>query len=151
WYRLQVIEFPNSYAGREDKRLKQYLKRTENLQAVLAWATKGAIRWYNQGGTGLRVPQQVRSATEKARIELDYVGQWLEECIEITNVASHFVPNATLYLSYSNWCKENGVTAKYKRSLSMELKRKGLQIGQQKKDPATGQNRKGITGIKMVM
>jgi len=154
WYRVKVINFPNSYAGREDKTLKTQLKTTEVLQGVLAWAVTGAIRWYNQEGTGLRVPKQVVDATEQQRLELDYVGQWLEECVEVVDPTkgdpgSHFVPNAALYLSYSEWCKENGVTPKHQRSLSMELRRKGLATGAQKKN-SIGQNQKGVTGIRMI-
>ena len=93
-----------------------------------------------------------------ARQELDYVGQWLEECIEITGNGTHFVPNSAIWLSYSEWCKENGVTPKHKRSLSMELKRKALkaradglstfEIGQQQKN-SLGKNQKGIRGMRM--
>lgn len=148
WYRLKVIQFPNSYAGREDKTLKAQLKQRESLQAVLAWAVKGAIRWYNQEGTGLRVPKSIEETTQAQRLELDYVGQWLEECVEIVQTGSHFVPNSALYLSYQEWCKENGVTPKHKRSLTMELKRKGLDAGQQRK--VGGVKHRGCFGIKLL-
>lgn len=150
WYRLRVIQFPNSYAGREDKTLKAQLKQTESLQAVLAWAVKGAIRWYNQEGTGLRTPKSIEETTQAQRLELDYVGQWLEESIETVDTGTHFVPNSALYLSYQEWCKENGVTPKHKRSLGMELKRKGFAAGKQRKNPATGKNERGVFGIRMV-
>jgi len=153
WYRLKVINFPNSYAGREDKTLKSQLKSKESLQAVLAWAVKGSVRWYNQEGTGLRIPKSVEATTAQQRLDLDYVGQWLEECIEIvdptkSDPASHFVPNGALYLSYQNWCKEQGVTPKHKRSLTMELNRKGLDAGQQKK--LGGVKHRGCFGIRML-
>jgi len=152
WYRVQVIEFPNSYAGREDKTLKATLKREVNLRGVLAWATKGAIRWYNNQGTGLRVPKKVRDATEKARLELDYVGQWLDECIETldptkADLNSHFLTNDTLYKSYSEWCEGNGITPKHLRSLTMELKRKGYRAGEQKK--MAGKKFRGCFGVKV--
>jgi putative DNA primase/helicase len=149
WYKINVIEFPNSYTGREDKTLKDQLKQPQSLQAVLTWAARGALRWYNQEGTGLRTPKQVTDKTQSQRQELDYVGQWLEECIEITGIATHFVPNSALYLSYSEWCKENGVTPKHKRSLTMELKRKGLDAGQQRKNPTTQRNERGTFGVEL--
>lgn len=155
WYKVQVLQFPNSYAGREDKTLKDQLKQKEALQGILAWAVVGAIRWYNQEGTGLRVPKQVREATEAQRQDLDFVGQWMDECLEVTGNTNHFVPNSAIYLSYQTWCKENGVTPKHQRSLSMELKRKAdamiptFEIGQQQKSPM-GQNQKGIRGVRMI-
>jgi putative DNA primase/helicase len=148
WYRLKVIQFPNSYAGREDKNLKRQLRQEKNMKAVLTWAVKGAIRWYNQEGTGLRTPKKVVEATEQARLELDYVGQWLEEHVEQVQTGIHFVPNSALYLSYQEWCKENGVTPKHKRSLTMELKRKGIDAGQQRK--VGGIKQRGCFGIKLL-
>lgn len=149
WYRLQVIEFPNSYAGHEDKRLKEKAKSPENLKGVLAWATKGAIRWYNQGARGLQVPQKVKAATNKARNEIDYVAQWVEECVNITGNPQDFVANSALYLSYENWCKANGVEPKKIRSLTMELKRKGLDAGQRRFSAATGKVDRGTSGIQL--
>ena len=152
WYRLKTINFPNTYEGREDKTLKARLRQPESLQGILTWATIGAVRWANNPGTGLRIPQQIKDATNQARRDLDYVAEWIEECLEIVDPATgnpqnHFVSNSAIYLSYSNWCKENGVEPKHKRSLSMELKRKGLDAGQQKK--VNGIKYRGCFGIKI--
>ena len=77
WCRLRVIEFPRSFAGREDKLLKARLKHPDNLTAALTWAAIGAVVWYGTQ-TGLETPNQVQSATDGARQALDYVGQWLD-------------------------------------------------------------------------
>ena len=63
WYRLKVIEFPNSFVGREDKTLKERMKSPENLKAVLAWAIQGAIMWYGLGAQGLQTPPEIEQAT----------------------------------------------------------------------------------------
>lgn len=151
WYRIQVIDFPHSWAGHEDKRLKAELKELASLAGTLAWAVKGAIRWYNMGSAGLHVPKQIRDATDRARTELDYVGQWLEECVEIIDPATstprnHFLMNSSLYGSYDSWCRNNGVQPKHLRGLVLELKRKGLDAGQVRK--ISGMTYRGCYGVK---
>jgi putative DNA primase/helicase len=147
WYRVRVIPFPHSWAGREDKGLKRRLREPGNLRGVLAWLVQGAMAWYSRGNKGLQTPDSVKVATRKARQELDFVGQWLDECIEVTGRPEDFMVNAAIYASYETWAKNNGVTPKKKRSLTTALKRKGLDAGQQKK--VGGKNWRGCYGIRL--
>jgi putative DNA primase/helicase len=147
WYRVKVIEFPNSYAGQEDKTLKERLRQPEALAGVLAWAVEGAIRWYGRGKRGLDTPSAVQKATDKARRDLDYVGQWLEEQAEITGDDADFASNKEIYASYSAWCDENGVTPKHKRSLTIALKKKGLDAGTRRYVSSLSKQVRGCTGI----
>ena len=55
--------------------------------------------------------------------------------------------NASLYGSYREWCIANGVTPKQMRSLTMELKRQGLQAGRVRSNPATGKAERGCYGV----
>jgi putative DNA primase/helicase len=148
WYRVRVIHFPRSFAGREDKTLKARLREPHNLRGVLAWAVQGAMAWYGwQGKGGLQTPEAVTLATQEARQELDFVGQWLDECIETTGDPENFVTNAALYASYEQWCENNGVTPKQKRSLSTALSRKGITTSVQKK--VDGRNTRGCEGVRV--
>lgn len=145
WYRVKVIHFPHSWAGREDKRLKARLRKPENLQGVLAWAVQGAMMWYASGAEGLVTPEPVTRATEDARTALDFVGHWLEECTEQRE--EDFVPNPQLYDSYKAWCEENGVTEKGMRSLTQDLKAKGYQAGERRWHH--GKAQRGCVGIRL--
>ena len=80
WGRLRVVEFNQSYLGKEDKGLKERMKSPAVLRGVLAWAVAGALQWFTLGECGL--PELESSARLKAthRAELDNVGAWLEEC-----------------------------------------------------------------------
>lgn len=149
WYRVQVIPFPNSYAGREDKSLKRRLREPANLRGVLAWAIQGAIAWHGRGSKGLQTPECVKVATATARQDLDFVGQWLDECMEVIGNSEDFMANAAIYASYESWAENNGVTPKKKRSLTVALKRKGLDAGQQKK--VGGKNWRGCYGIRLAV
>ena len=146
WARLRVIEFPNCYTGKEDKLLKDKLTRPEVLRGVLGWAVLGAVRWYGYGGHGLEVPKPVREATDTARHALDYVGQWIEDCLMITRNPDDFLSNEGLYGSYERWCQSNGVKPKGKRTLTIALKRKKLDAGKPKK--IEGVNYRGCEGVK---
>ena len=129
WGRLRVLVFPHSHLGSEDKGLKHAMKDRRNLEGVLAWAVEGARQWYGDRNSGLATPGHVVSETNKARTELDTVGQWIEESLEIVEgeEGDWYLPNAELYQHYSNWCDENGVSAKQKRALTQSLNNKGIQ------------------------
>jgi putative DNA primase/helicase len=49
WQRVIRIEFPHTFAGREDKSLKARLQSPEVLAGVLAWCVEGAKRFYTDG------------------------------------------------------------------------------------------------------
>lgn len=145
WSRLRVIEFPHSFAGRENKLLKHQLRRRESLEAVLAWAVQGAIAWYGRDERGMFTPSKVQAATDGHRSQQDFVGQWLAECIKKTDNEDDFIANEPLYGSYKAWCELNGVTPRGKRRLTMTLAKKGYGAGKQKK--AGGRNQRGCVGV----
>lgn len=124
WGRARVINFPISRLGHEDKMLKRRMKRPENLKAVLKWAVEGAMRWFDEE---LKTPDYVAEHTEAARSAVDFVQGWLDECTN--TLPGEWTANSVLYLSYSNWCKANGVTPKQQRGLGNALKTKGFQVG----------------------
>jgi putative DNA primase/helicase len=145
WYRIRLIEFPHSHAGREDKLLKERMKAPRMLQQVLAWAVVGAMRWYRRGGLGLEIPQRVKEVTEQARDRIDYVQQWIENCVIRLGNSDAFVPNEDLYPSYKEWCEDQGVTPKGNGSLTQALKSKGYRAGETKK--IHGKTHRGCFGI----
>jgi len=144
WYRVQVITFPNSYVGNEDKQLKTKLKR--DLAGVLRWAVNGAIAWYGRD-KGLQTPDQVRADTQTARQSQDYVQQWLDECVERVDAPQAFIPNNALHNSYKLWCEDVGRKPKGIGMLTQSLKDKGYRAGQQKWHK--GKNQRGCFGIEL--
>ena len=149
WQRIRVIEFPHSFAGREDRLLKDTLRQPEALRGVLLWAVLGAIKWYGRAERGLETPEPVAAATARARDDLDNVGQWVSECIVRVDDPEAFVPNAELYDNYENWCRQNGVTPKQQRSLTMSLQKKDYQAG--KRCKVRGRTYRGCAGIKLTI
>ena len=147
WGRVRVIEFPNSYLGNEDKTKKSRLQEPDVLEAILAWAIEGAMKWYALGPSGLQAPDAVKNITSKQRDELDYVQQWLEECCEFDEEAKGcWEANEDVIKSYTAWCKDNNVQhVKGPRGLALSLQSKGFKTGVQKK--IDGRNTKGVEGL----
>lgn len=152
WGRLRVIEFPNSFKGREDKTLKRRMQAPESLRGILAWLVAGAIRWYAEP-TGLPIPDAVRIKTDQVRKDFDHVGQWLDECCDLTDPTA-WSSNSVIWTSYSQWATRLGMN---KRGLfnavhlSRSLGTKGFDIGQRRWD-YDGLNKvyaRGVQGIKI--
>jgi len=140
WYRIRVIEFPNSYAGREDKRLKARLREPDNLRGVLRWAIEGAQKWYALEKRGLQTPAEIQDATQNAREGVDVLGQFLAECVRQTDEQGEplsdeldRVANDVLYPRYKAWCDENGHKPKGQTGLTRSLKAKGIRAGERYK------------------
>ncbi len=169
WSRLRVIEFPTSHVGKENKHLKQKMKTSANLDAVFSWAVWGAVRWF-MSEDGLSLPDVVRDATNESRDSVDYVQQFLDEFANqfekvlpedadaitiakynqekadfIKRQESAYITNPDLYFEYQKWCNENGITAKFQRSLSLSLSAKGYTTGHQMR--VNGKKYRCVLGI----
>lgn len=138
WGRVRVIEFPNSFLGKEDKSKKARLKEPDVLKGILYWTVQGAIKWYALGAKGLLAPDPVVKRTQAQRAELDYVQQWLAECCEDNE--GGWTANEDVNASYTEWCKNNNVQyPKSPKGLAQCLKAKGY-------EPGEVRNRKGEDG-----
>ena len=143
WGRVRVIQFPNSYLGREDKGKKQHLKSEQVLTSILYWSVQGAMKWYALGSSGLQTPAYVAKTTKDQREELDFVKQWLDECTK--SGGDVWTSHTDAMKSYTDWCEANSVTPKKARALSQSLQFRGFETNVQKK--IKGKNAKGIRGL----
>jgi putative DNA primase/helicase len=146
WSRLRVIAFPHSHLGHEDRSLKARMKSPEMQRQILAWAVDGARAWYRTVPRGgLPTPPSIEAATQAARYELDHVGQWLAECVEVTGAEGDFVPNPALQGSYQAWSQQAGAPICSIRRLTQALKAKGLAAGAVRWH--AGKSQRGCRGI----
>jgi len=147
WSRVNLIKFPNSHLGIEDKMLKTRMRKPEVLKTVLAWAVEGAIKWREaEKDGGLRAPDTIKAETEAARENLDWVAQWVYEQIIITGDDGDFLSNSEYYQEYRDWCIENGVSAKKLISLNRTLSRKGYSVGERSR--VNGRLARGWRGVR---
>lgn len=143
WGRLRLIEFPNSYLGREDKQLKERLRSPDVLEGVLAWAVQGAMQWYRLGGQGLSEPASSLALKRAQREMLDAIGMWIDECCEIG--AHYFTGSSELYQNYERWCKDNGIEPKKQKGFVMALQRKNYKYDRQR----LGKQVRGFFGLRV--
>lgn len=132
WGRIRMVEFPNSYLGKEDKSLKYMMKTPEMQDAILAWAVAGAMRWYKLGSAGLPTLGRGEALKAQQREALDTVQMWLDE--KTMCKPDTFTPSQILYTSYESWCKFNGVEPKKQKSLTTVLQHKGFKYDIKKVD-----------------
>lgn len=119
WRRLRVIDYPNSYEGREDKTLPARLRN--ELPGILNWLIAGAQRWYEQG---LIEPASVTNATKRYKEDQDQIARWIADCVELR--AGNAILFKQVYESYTNWCKVYGEHNLSSKGFSDRLRAKGI-------------------------
>lgn len=146
WGRVRVIEFPNSFLGKEDKAKKMRLKDTASLEGILYWIVQGAMKWYQLGDEGLPVPASIAKSNKAHRDDQDYIQKWLDDCSE--RVADGWTSNKDANTSYVKWCDENNVQhPKGAKSLTQSLKLKGIESDIKK---VSGKATRGFKGIQII-
>ncbi len=123
--------------------MKRILKRPKNLEGVLRWCVVGAQEWYSLE-KGLVIPILLQLKLKKQQNDLDYLGQWIEDCCEEDTGA--FTKHEDLYPSYLNWCKTNGVEPRAKIAFSQGLTSKGFINCRQS---VGGKRSRGFSGLKL--
>jgi putative DNA primase/helicase len=118
WSRIKLVPFEVSFAGREDRTLKQRL--LGELPGILAWAVEGCIRWQEDG---LSAPLAVEEATEEYRTESDDLGRFLvERCVSEVGSTVRARP---LYVAYCGWCEATGERQVSEKRFSHRMVEKG--------------------------
>jgi P4 family phage/plasmid primase-like protien len=126
WRRLRLIPF--NHVVPEDKRNEHLAEELfeEEGPAILAWIVKGAK---DVADHGLLEPDSVKAATAEYAASEDVLGQFLEECTEVSaDAVGVRVDFALVYARYVRWCEASGITSKgrsvFGRDLSARLGRK---------------------------
>lgn len=121
WQRIRVIRFPVSFAGIEDQNLKTELTRPEVLEAVLAWAIEGCMRWQEEG---LGTTALIETATAQYRDETDSVRLWLDERCEDHKGLT--IQSSIAYTDYSDFCKTQNIYPASRAAFKNSLEAKGF-------------------------
>ena len=102
WRRIKLIPFTVTIP--EDKKDKQLpAKLREELPGILSWAVEGCLLWQKEG---LNMPDEVKTATEGYREEMDTFSSFIEECCIVEE--GRKVSNRSIRYAYETWCRENG-------------------------------------------
>lgn len=103
WDRLHYIPF--TYRVTDEQLDKQLgLKLLGELEGILARAVEGCLSWQRDG---LHPPQKVLKAVDDLREDMDPVGEFLKQAVEVFTNGN--LVHARLYDMYQSWCRENGM------------------------------------------
>lgn len=88
-------------------------KLTEKLIAensgILNWLIQGYALWKKEG---LEEPEAVRQANEEYRMDMDAVGTFVNDCLEIDATLKWRLHTRLLYETYLKWCVKNNERVK---------------------------------------
>jgi putative DNA primase/helicase len=117
WSRVRLIPFTQTFAGREDRQLKDKLR--EEGAGILNWAIEGCRRWQRDG---LNPPAIVRDATNDYRQENRPLTPFIDaRCLLQPHARAEM---GKLYAQYTGWCDE--VHIRYGQRLTLKAFSKEL-------------------------
>ena len=137
--RIIIIPFERHFdESEQDKSLKKEFAKDEVQSAILNWLLDGYELLQKEG---LAIPQSVKDATAQYQHNSDKLQLFIDECMEQGNYEEK---TSTIYLSYRNWCIENGHYAESMRNFKQSLEaivpvvRKRPKVGGEKTTMVTG-------------
>lgn len=132
--RLVLIEFKESFVGKEDTGLKDRLFEEEGSQ-ILNWCLEGVEEYKAKG---LDIPDSVKAASQRYADDNDIIKNYIDECCvthgprEADDVNGKLVEkslwdaSSVLYADFSDWMIEQGLKPWSAKSFSATLKKKGF-------------------------
>ena len=132
WRRIKLVPFEVTIPEKErDIHLANKLKA--EFPGIMAWAVEGCLKWQEEG---LGTPDEVKTATEDYRNEMDVLSEFLSDCcIENDSIE---VSTKDLYEIYFAWCEKNGDRPLPKRTLGLKLKERGFKPGKVNRGQSRG-------------
>lgn len=102
--RLLLIDFPETFEGREDWLLKDRL--VKEAPGIAVWALEGLRRLRTQGQ--FTTATSSKATMEEFRQILSPVSQFLDECCIVRKNKDTWITKAQMFHSWCAWCKEQG-------------------------------------------
>ena len=122
WRRIRLIPFTVTIPDHlRDRDLTEKLK-AEN-SGILNWLLEGFKMWKSDG---LKSPKTVQKATQNYQDEMDVVGNFICDCLQIDTGGKLRITNKELYDLFQKWASERGEKVYSQRYLSLRLQEKGF-------------------------
>ena len=122
WRRIKMIPFTVTIPPeKRDKHLTEKLI-AEN-SGILNWLIKGYAMWKKEG---LDEPDAVKNANEEYRTDMDVVGTFVNDCLEIDASMKWRLNNTLLYSTYMKWCAKNNERLQSQKWLTMRMAEKSF-------------------------
>lgn len=122
WRRIKLIPFTVTIPPEQrDKNLGAKLKA--EASGILNWMLRGYAKWKEEG---LKDPAVVREANEEYRDDMDSVGAFIRECLNVDATNQMRLPNKNIYEVYLKWTSENNESPLTQKGLATRLQEKGF-------------------------
>ena len=120
WNRILLLPFEVRVPKAEQD--GQLLDRLEvEASGILRWLVEGCLEWQREG---LALPEEIRSAVEAYRLEMDQVARFLASCVQ--DPRSQVTVDG-LHKHFLAWCDEEDEKAISKKSFGGKLRAKGFE------------------------
>jgi putative DNA primase/helicase len=135
WRRNSKIPFDHIPTGSaKDEGLRDRMAdKAANREAVLAWAVKGAVKWYAGGCKSIIPPGVVIEATEKLRDRMENLGEFFEDCFifqatpEMGWVSSKDIND--VYIAWADETSQPRDKRMSSKTIAGKLKARGCLVG----------------------
>ncbi len=123
WRRIKMIPFTVTIPPEQrDKKLTDKLI-AENA-GILNWLIQGYAMWKKEG-LG-KEPDAIREANEEYRMDMDSVGTFVNDCLEIDASLKWRLHTKILYETYIKWCNKNNERVMSQKWLGLRMSEKGF-------------------------
>jgi putative DNA primase/helicase len=128
WRRIKLVPFGVVIPeADQDKKLPAKLRN--ELPGILAWIVRGCLEYQRDG---LGEPQEVKSATEGYRADMDVLAAFIGDCCVVHPSAT--AQATPLFNAYQEWCKQGGEAEISQRRFGQQLRERGFRDD---RDPKT--------------
>ncbi len=142
WDRVRLIPFTVRIP--DEKRLSRSKVQAmflEELSGIFNWVLEGAKDYFKEG---LRIPEEVKNATQRYRSEMDALGEFFDERCIISKEKEVSVTD--LFVSYTAYCEKGGEKPVGKRKFSLLM----IERGFQKYQVSSGNRERRWKGIDLI-
>ena len=123
WRRIKMIPFTVTIPPEQrDKKLTEKLI-AENC-GILNWLIQGYAMWRKEGLS--EEPKVIREANAEYRMDMDVVGTFVNDCLEIDASLKWRLNNTLLYNTYIKWCNANNEHIRSQKWLTIQMSEKGF-------------------------
>lgn len=136
WRRMRFVVWPVTISDDERREFDVVIAELwAEREGILRWLVEGALKYLTEG---LKPPPEILAATAAVREDMDPVGSFLDQCVEIVKppanadgdaaikVVLPFESARAVYDAFVAWCSANAVRAWKEKSFATAMSQKGL-------------------------
>lgn len=128
WRRMRLVPWSVTIPDAERRPIEDVLAEFwEERSGILNWLIDGALMYLRDG---LVVPAEIAEATNDYREEMDTVGGFVADCVEVVPLADDQKPAIVaareMYEAFQAWCEHNAARAWKEKTFASAMIEKGF-------------------------